>query len=377
MTILIAPDTFKDALPADKVAESIAEGIHLADPTAKTILLPLADGGEGTLDVMQNHWCDTTWDSVAHGPLYEAVVATYLTKKKTAFIEMAQASGLQLLRPAQRNPLRTTTFGTGELVKEAISNGARRVILGIGGSATNDCGMGMLEALGWLFLDEKGNQLTPIGQNLERVASIDDSGMLTQIRAGKVSFSVMCDVENPLYGLDGAAYTFARQKGADDAAIKRLDQGLRHFASVMERHFGKDFSQEKGAGAAGGVGVACLAFLNATLRPGIEMIMELTGFEKELAKADWVLTGEGKLDGQTLKGKLVHGVTKKAQQYGVPVAAFCGTLEATPEQLESIGLEGAFSILQRPCSLKDALADTPTGLRNLAYNWMKTVMAYN
>lgn len=377
MTILIAPDTFKDSLPAIKVAEAIAAGIRLANLSAKTILFPLADGGEGTLEVMQQHWSDTTCEMVAHGPLNRMMTATFLMKNAAhaAFIEMAQASGLQRLTLDERNPLRTTTLGTGEMIKEAISKGARRIVLGIGGSATNDCGMGMLEALGWRFLDENGDRLAPIGQNLERVESIDDAGVLPPIRGGEVSFTIMCDVDNPLYGPDGAAYIFARQKGADDAAIERLDRGLRHFSNIMEQHFGKDFSQEKGAGAAGGVGVAGLAFLNATLRPGIEMIMELTGFETKLLESDWVLTGEGKLDGQTLKGKLIHGVTKKAQQYGVPVTAFCGTLEATPEQLDDIGLKGAFSILSRPCSLQDALASTSTGLRNLAYSWMKTIMA--
>lgn len=377
MTILIAPDTFKDALPAIKVAEAIAAGIRLADLTAKTILFPLADGGEGTLEVMQQHWSDTTCEITTHGPLSGTTNATFLLKKsdKAAFIEMAQASGLQLLQPAERNPLQTTTLGTGEMIKEAISKGARRIVLGIGGSATNDCGMGMLEALGWRFLDEKGQKLIPTGQNLERVERIDDSGILPQIRDGEISFTVMCDVDNPLFGSDGAAHIFARQKGADEAAIERLDRGLCHFAGVMEQHFGKDFSQEKGAGAAGGMGAACLAFLNATLRPGIEMIMELTGFDRKLAESDWVLTGEGKLDGQTLQGKLVHGLTRKAQQHGVPVTAFCGTLDATPEQLGALGLKGAFSIVSRPCSLKDALEYTPTGLRNLAYSWMKTVAA--
>lgn len=377
MTILIAPDSFKDALPAHAVAEAIAEGIRLAAPSAETILFPLADGGEGTLDALQRNWGNITRETAASGPRWKTVRASYLAKEKpkAAFIEMARASGLQLLPPEERNPLHTTTFGTGEMIKDAIERDARQVTLAIGGSATNDCGMGMLEALGWRFLDKNGDKLEPIGKNLEQVERIDDSGVLRSIRAGEISFTVLCDVENPLYGPEGAAHIFARQKGADDAAIERLDFGLRHFAGVLARHFGKDFSQEKGAGAAGGMGAACLAFLNARLCPGIEAVMELTGFEHKLPKADWVLTGEGRLDGQTLKGKLINGVAQKARQHGVPVTAFCGTLDATPEQLETLGLDGAFSLVQRPCSLHEALANTAAGLKTLAYNWMKTVVA--
>jgi glycerate kinase len=377
MTILIAPDSFKDALPAHAVAEAIAEGIRLAAPSAETILFPLADGGEGTLDALRRNWGNLLRETAAHGPRWKTVRASYLAKEmpKAAFIEMAQASGLQLLAPEERDPLHTTTFGTGEMIKDAIEWGARQITLAIGGSATNDCGMGMLEALGWRFLDKNGDKLKPVGKNLEQVERIDDSGVLPPVRAGEISFNVLCDVENPLYGPEGAAHIFARQKGADDATIERLDFGLRHFARVMERHFGKDFSQEKGAGAAGGMGAACLAFLNARLRPGIEAVMELTGFEHKLPKADWVLTGEGRLDGQTLKGKLVHGVAQKAQRHGIPVTAFCGTLDATPKQLETLGLDGAFSLVQRPCSLHEALANTAAGLKTLAYNWMKTVVA--
>lgn len=377
MTILIAPDSFKDALPAYAVAEAIAEGIRLASPSAETILFPLADGGEGTLAALQQNWGNITRETAAPGPRWKTVRASYLAKEmpRAAFIEMARASGLQLLPPEERNPLHTTTFGTGEMIKDAIEWGARQVTLAIGGSATNDCGMGMLEALGWRFLDKNGDKLEPVGKNLEQVYHIDDAGVLPDIRAGKISFSVLCDVENPLYGPEGAAYIFARQKGADDTAVGRLDLGMRHFAGVMAQHFGKDFSQEKGAGAAGGMGAACLAFLNARLRPGIEAVMELTGFEHKLPKADWVLTGEGRLDGQTLKGKLINGVAQKARQHGIPVTAFCGTLDATPEQLESLGLDGAFSLVQRPCSLDEALANTAAGLKTLAFNWMKTVVA--
>lgn len=373
MTILIAPDSFKDALPAAKVAEAIAVGILLADPATEVILFPLADGGEGTLDVLHSHLGEEMRSVTVWGPLGDNMEVSYSLSHtgKTAFIEMAQASGLQHLAPEKRNPLFTTTFGTGEMIADAIKNGARHIVLGIGGSATNDCGMGMLEALGWCFTDKTGQRLEPVGQNLERVSNIEMTGVLPEIRTGKISFTVICDVENPLYGPEGAAFVYGPQKGADAAAVLQLDRGLRHFSGILKTHFGKDFSREKGAGAAGGMGAACLCFFKAKLRPGIELVMELTGFEKAIPKADWIVTGEGKIDGQTLRGKLIAGIVQKARQYKIPVSAFCGTLHASPEELEAIGLNGAFSILHHPGTLTEALAATYSALRLTAFNFMK------
>lgn len=348
----------------------------MAEPATEVILFPLADGGEGTLEVLHDHLGEEIRALNVRGPLGDPLLATYSLShtNETAFIEMAQASGIQHLKPEARNPLFTTTFGTGEIIADAIKNGARRIILGIGGSATNDCGMGMLEALGWRFMDESGQQLAPVGKNLERVVSIDSSDILSEIRADKISFTVICDVENPLYGPDGAAFIYGPQKGADEATVLQLDKGLQHFSDILKNHFEKDFSKEKGAGAAGGMGVACLAFLHARLRPGIELVMELTGFDQVLSKADWVVTGEGKIDDQTLQGKLIMGITQKAQLRHIPVTAFCGTLNATPAALQTLGLNGAFSILHRPCSLPEALAETGPALRLTAFNWMKTIL---
>lgn len=375
MTILIAPDSFKDALPAPEVAEAIAEGIHLANPSIKTVLFPLADGGEGTLEVLHRHLGEELRRLTVRGPLGAPIGAAYSINctTQTAFIELARASGIQHLKAEERNPLFTSTFGTGEMIVDAIRKGARHIILGIGGSATNDGGMGMLEALGWHFKDDAGRRLEPVGKNLERVAEIEASGVLSEIHSGKIAFTVICDVENPLSGPDGAAFVYAPQKGAGEADVLQLDHGLRHFSGVVNQHLGKDFSAEKGAGAAGGVGFACLAFLHARLRPGIELVMELTGFDAALSGADWVITGEGKIDGQTLKGKLIMGVARKARKHRVPVTAFCGTLNASPEDIQSLGLNGAFSILHRPCSLSEALADTCPALRLAAFNWMKMI----
>lgn len=377
MTILIAPDSFKDALPAIDVAASIAEGIQLADPSAEVILFPLADGGEGTMEVLHSHLGEELRNLAVRGPLGENLTAAYSLSRsaRTAFIEMAQASGIQHLKPAQRNPLLTSTFGTGELIAAAIKNGASRIVLGIGGSATNDCGMGMLEALGWRFDDENGRRLEPVGKNLERVAGIVSTSALPEIRNGQIEFTVICDVENPLYGPDGAAFTYGPQKGADDAAVLQLDRGVRHFSDILASHFGRDFSAEKGAGAAGGLGAACLAFLNARLRPGIELVMELTGFEQALTKADWVVTGEGKIDSQTLRGKLITGIVKKARRHRIPVTAYCGTLNISTAELQDLGLHGAFSILRRPCTLSEAIAETSVALRLASFNWMKTMAA--
>ncbi len=376
MTILIAPDSFKDALPAAKVAKAIAEGILLADPATEIILFPLADGGEGTLEVLHSHLGEEMRHLTVRGPLGDLLETTYSFSRtgKTAFIEMARASGLQHLAPEKRNPLLTSTFGTGEMIADAIKNGARHIVLGIGGSATNDCGMGMLEALGWRFTDENGHRLEPVGQNLALVSDIDSTSVLPEIRTGQIEFTVICDVENPLYGPQGAAFIYGPQKGADAATVLQLDRGLRHFSGILRTHFGKDFSREKGAGAAGGMGAACLCFFNAMLRPGIELVMELTSFEKILPKSDWIITGEGKIDGQTLSGKLIAGVVQKARQYKIPVTAFCGTLDALPGELQAIGLNGAFSILHRPGTLTEALAETYSALRLTAFNWMKMMI---
>lgn len=376
MKILIAPDTFKDALPAIEVCKAIERGLRKANPEVETILFPLADGGEGTSDVIAWHLKGEIVKITVADPLFRPIEAHYFLSADgtTAFIEMAQASGLHLLKSEERNPLKTSTFGAGEMLLDAWHRGVKNIYLGIGGSATNDAGMGMAAALGWRFLSKNGEELTPTGENLQKVETIQPPQKIqnSQYLIPNSQFhSVLCDVTNPLFGPNGAACVYARQKGADDAAIAQLDAGLRHFSKKLEQLFGKDFSQTPGAGAAGGMGAGAMAFLGARLLPGIEAVMKLTGFEEVLKNADLVITGEGKLDGQTLHGKLIHGICKKASAYKVPVVAMCGTLEVTPEKISAIGLMAAFSLLKRPGSLSEAIAFTETGLEHLSYNVLK------
>lgn len=372
MRILLAPDAFKDALPAMAVAEAMEAGIRLADPDAEVTLFPLADGGEGTFDVLQQHFQASIRAMQVQDPLFRPVTARYGLSKdgQTAFLEMAQASGLQLLAPEARNPLKTTSFGTGEMIRDALDQGVSQLILGIGGSATNDAGMGMAAALGWQFLDKNGKPLTPIGENLSKVDKIAPPSPKYRFPA---KVQVICDVDNPLFGPSGAAHTYARQKGADAEGIAYLDEGLRHFSQILEATFGKTPAAAKGAGAAGGLGAACLSFLNAELKPGIELVMQLTGFEAVVKKSDWILTGEGKIDDQTLHGKLIQGISTLARRHGVPVTAFCGTLAASPQAIQALGLAGAFSILDRPCILSEALPETRESLEMAVFNWYRSI----
>jgi glycerate kinase len=282
---------------------------------------------------------------------------------------MAQASGLQLLGEEERNPLKTSTFGTGQMIRHALEKGAKNILLGIGGSATNDAGIGMANALGYEFLDGQGNSLAPVGENLGRVAQIRGAFL----QKDKVQVEVLCDVGNPLLGPDGAARVFARQKGADEAAIEHLELGMRHFAGFLATQTGLPVAQVPGAGAAGGLGAGALAFLGAKLKPGIEAVLDMTGFDRQLEGVGLILTGEGKLDGQTLHGKLIQGICQRARLRKIPVVALCGSLEATAEQLENLGLQAAFSIVKKPQTLQESIRGTASGLESLAYNVLKII----
>jgi|AntRauTorckE5430_2_1112549.scaffolds.fasta_scaffold21598_2 glycerate kinase len=368
MRILIASDTFKDALDAQAVCEAISSGLLAANKTFEVVKMPLADGGEGTAAILAHHTGGQMVQDRSTSPLFEPLMAEYGMSGdgKTAFIEMAAASGLQSLKPEERNPLYTSTMGTGMLIIAAVSRGASKIILGLGGSATNDAGMGMATALGYRFLDRDGRELEPVGGNLGKIDRIDDASLLFDPR--ELEIITLCDVDNPLYGADGAAQVFAPQKGADEAGVKLLDEGLRHIAPKMEALAGQSVAEVPGSGAAGGMGAGCLTYLGATLQPGIETIMEVAGFEDALANADYVITGEGRLDKQTLRGKLIKGITRRASQKNVPVIALCGALEVAPEAVRSIGLRAAFSIQNRPVSLETALTETAARLEEAAFH---------
>ena len=357
MRILVAADSFKDALPASGVCKALAAGIRRARPDAQVTEFPLADGGEGTFDVLAYHLGLQTIGAETLDPLFRPIRAPYGLSAggDTAFVEMAKASGLQLLRPEERNPLRTTTLGTGLLLADAQRRGAARAVLAIGGSATNDGGTGMAAALGWRFLDAGGHDLQPTGESLSRIARI----LPPEKPVAFQQVEVICDVTNPLYGPDGAARVYAIQKGADPAAVAALDAGLRHLAQLTEQQLNRPgLAHIPGSGAAGGLGFGALVFLHATLRRGIDLILDLTRFDEALARADLVVTGEGKLDGQTLHGKLIHGICQRANRRGVPVVAFCGRLEASPEQISAIGLQQAICINDKDGPLAELLART-------------------
>lgn len=375
MKILIAPDSFKDALPALKVCEAIQRGILTASPNAEVRLFPLADGGEGTAEVLAWHMGGEMKECEVNDPLFRPVRAQFFllpkgASGKMAFVEMAQASGLQLLSPTERNPLKTSTFGTGELILEAMRHGATEIYLAIGGSATNDAGMGMAAALGWRFLDELGAELEPVGGNLSRVVSLKPPS--PDLSLPKIT--VLSDVTNPLFGPTGAAQVFAPQKGADAVAVKSLDDGLRHFSAIVEKWTGQDFSQEKSAGAAGGLGFGALAFLAASIQPGAETLMELLDFEAVASKMDLIATGEGKLDSQTAGGKLLSAVGAVSKITKVPTIAICGKLEADAESVSAMGFQLAVQLQKPDEPLAHSLAKTAERLEQVAHNVLKTIL---
>ena len=362
--ILIACDSFKDALDALGVCQAIERGILFSQPEWTCNLLPLADGGEGTAEILTYLSEGSTIRLPSYDPLFRPMEASYGLSRdgQTAFIDMAACSGLQLLSQEERNPMLTSTYGTGFLIRDAIRRGVHKIVLGIGGSATNDAGIGMARALGFQFWDREGNELEGRGQDLLQVERFGRPDLrLPQIE-------VLCDVSNPLFGPEGAAHVYGCQKGADPRMIERLDQGLRELSLIVRQERGKDWSEVPGAGAAGGMGFAAKAFLNAELRSGIETVLAYAGFDEHLAHTDLVITGEGKIDHQTIHGKLIAGVCKQAAKSKVPVIGLCGALLADPEEVHEIGLQAAFSILNRPIELPVALADTARLLEYTAAN---------
>lgn len=365
MKILLAPDKFRGSLDAPQVCQAMAEGISMVSSAIETISLPMADGGEGTLDLLLWYSGGEKRTARVHDPLGRLIDAQYgiSADGKTAFIEMATASGLSLLKPEERNPLLTSTYGTGELIRAAMEAGVEHIIMGIGGSATTDAGIGMAKALGWQFLDADNQEVEAIGGNLSLIQQIIPSPLASQLP----QFRIACDVTNPLYGPNGAAHIYGPQKGADKASVAMLDKGLQDFARIT--NLPGDIFESAGFGAAGGLGFGCVYFLNATLKEGVKLLMDFCDFDKHLADVELIITGEGKIDIQTLQGKLVKGITGKARQNNrtVPIVAVCGTLDATPQQMQEIGISYATSILTRPQTLEDALLTGYNGVRDATY----------
>lgn len=375
--IIIAPDSFKGSLTSAEVAKAIEDGIKRVFLDCETVKIPIADGGEGTMETVLNTMGGEKVKVKVHDPLMRLIDVEYglVNEGKTAIIEMAAASGITLLSKQEQNPSTTTTFGTGELIKDALQRGCRSFLIGIGGSATNDAGTGMLQALGYRFLDKNGDEIDGTGRTLHAIYSIDESAVMPQLK--NANFTIACDVNNPFSGANGAAYVYAPQKGADEQMVEKLDIGMENFRKLIEKEKGVDLNTTQGAGAAGGVGGAFVAFLNAELKPGIKMVLEVVEFDTHLQNGDLVITGEGKIDKQTGMGKAASGVLDAASKRDVPVIAIGGSVEDV-ENLNKRGFTSLFSIVSHPQSLEEAMQkeNAQRNIMQLTEQVMRTIKQF-
>ncbi|NPC94906.1 glycerate kinase [Bacillus sp. WMMC1349] len=368
MKVVIAPDSFKESMTSMEAAQSIEKGFKAVFPDAEYLKIPVADGGEGTVQALVDATGGTLLDKMVTGPLGAPVKAVYglLGDGKTAVIEMTEASGLHLVPPKQRNPLVTTTRGTGELILDAVEKGAAKIIIGLGGSATNDGGAGMASALGVKFLNQDGQEIQDGGGYLSQIEQMDMSGLHPTLR--HVKFEAACDVDNPLTGPRGASAIFGPQKGATEEMVINLDHHLKHYAQVINQELNCDTDSLPGAGAAGGLGAGLHAFLNTELKSGVDIVLDTLAFSEFIKGADLVITGEGKIDGQTIYGKTPAGVAKRASAANIPVIAFTGSLGMGWEHVYDKGISALFSIVPGICSLEDSLANGSINLEHCARN---------
>lgn len=362
MKVVVAIDSLKGSLSSMEAGLAIKEGVLAAQPDAEVIVKPLADGGEGTTDALIEGMNGERIDLTVTGPMHTPVDAYYgyLRETNTAVMEMASAAGITLVPDKEKNPLLATSYGVGEMIIDAIQRGCRNFIIGIGGSITNDGGIGMLKALGVHFLDEKGEDAGEGGQALAKVACIDLSGLNPLLK--ECHIQVACDVNNPLCGESGSTYVYGPQKGVTEDMKKTLDEAMAHFARVTSGSLENDYMNTPGAGAAGGLGFAFLAYVGATLTPGIELILDAVGLEDELSGADVVVTGEGRLDFQTAMGKAPVGVARLAKKYNARVVAFAGSVTKEATACNKEGIDAFFPILRGVCTLADAM--DPVNARN-------------
>ena len=362
MKVVVAIDSLKGSLSSMEAGLAIKDGVLAAKPDTEVIVKPLADGGEGTTDALIEGMNGERIDLTVTGPMHTPVDAYYgyLKDTNTAVMEMASAAGITLVPDSEKNPLLATSYGVGEMIIDAIQRGCRNFIIGIGGSITNDGGIGMLKALGVRFLDEKGEDAGEGGQALAKVACIDLSGLNPLLK--ECHIQVACDVNNPLCGESGSTYVYGPQKGVTEDMKKTLDEAMAHFARVTSEALENDYMNTPGAGAAGGLGFAFLAYVGATLTPGIELILDAVGLEDELSGADVVVTGEGRLDFQTAMGKAPVGVAKLAKKYNAKVIAFAGSVTKEATACNKEGIDAFFPILRGVCTLADAM--DPVNARN-------------
>lgn len=354
MKIVLAIDSFKGCLTSCEAEEAVACGIRSQYPDCEIVCIPVADGGEGLVQTMVSSLNGSRVSAEVHDPLMRPIETAYGVSSDgtTAFIEMAAASGLPLLTEDERNPMQTTSYGTGELIVHAIRQGCRDFVFGLGGSATNDAGFGMLQAMGFHFLDDNGIELKVCGGNLSQIVTIDSTNAMPEL--ADCRFRVACDVCNPFAGPQGAACVFAPQKGANAEMVNELDEGLKHVAELILNTIGLDILNYPGAGAAGGMGGGVLAFLHTTLHPGADLLLDLCGFDSVLADADLVITGEGQSDAQTMMGKLPSAVLGRSAKAGVPVVLLSGAVNDV-DALNASGFTAAFSILPKPMQLAEAM----------------------
>jgi len=368
--VILAPDSFKGTMSSIKICNIMEEVINKHIPDIDVIKIPVADGGEGTVECFLEALGGSIIQTEVSGPFFDKINSFYgiLPDQTTAIIEMASAAGLPLAGD-KKDPTITTTYGVGELIKHAvIENGCRKIIIGLGGSSTTDGGTGMAGALGVKFFDEHNKEFIPVGGTLEKISRIDLSGLIKEIK--DCTILGMCDVDNPLYGKNGAAYIFGPQKGADDESVRLLDKGLEHLANQLKRQFNLDVAQNPGAGAAGGLGAGILAFLNGSLESGIETVLDTVKFDALLSNANIVFTGEGRIDGQSLRGKVVAGVAKRAKKQNVPVIAVVGDIGDDIDGIYEAGVSAIVSINRVAVPFSIAATRSESDLKNT----MDTIM---
>ena len=373
-TFVLAPDSFKESMSAKRACEAMERGIRKVLPDAEILHVPMADGGEGTVDALVDGSKGTRVEVVVSGPLSTEKVTTYyglLADQKTAVMEMAKANGIELLAERKRNPLLTSTYGTGEMIKSALEHGVEKIIIGIGGSVTNDGGAGMAQALGVRLLDEAGRELSVGGGALAKLATVDITNVDPRLKNTEII--IASDVTNPLTGPTGASVVFGPQKGATPEMVNELDSNLVHYAEVIKRDLTIDVKNQPGAGAAGGLGAGLLVFTGASLRSGVELVTELTHLEDKISQADYVFTGEGGMDFQTKFGKAPYGVAKAAKKYHKPVFACAGYIGEQVEVLYDEGITAIFGILGKSGSLDDALQAGEANLERTVENIVRVL----
>lgn len=363
MKIIIAPDKFKGSLTSKQACESIVSGIKQVTPGAEVFQFPMADGGDGFDEVMQYYLTTETVTCNTVDVLMKPMKAAYqwLADTKTAIISVAAASGLASLKKEERNPLLTSTYGTGLLVKDAVEKGANKIMLGLGGSATNDAGIGILAALGFQFKNSDNDLLKPTGGNLSLINKIIPPSSIP-----KIEFTIACDVENKLFGKNGAAFVYAAQKGADENAIIELDNGLKNIAAVLQSHTKRAIAEIKGTGAAGGIAASLLSYFDCKIESGAKLIIDSSGIESDLSNADLLITGEGKLDNQSGYGKVIYELSAVAKKSNLPVIALCGKVDVDRQQISRYGLASAYEIVSGDIDEITAIKDAPALLTKLA-----------